>query len=481
MGSYTHLISQSVAPVGAKRIVVFDENGRRCGSIPLGRLTPPDRSKRLYSFGAISDMHVGEKPYDPENKLVPNYDNFIAALKYMNADDDIKFVINSGDLIVWVTEESARLQGKEKTALQREHIEKYAELVSTHLPDKVMFVTPGNHEWLSWYRDTGENQEWYMVNWLHEYCGWQYSDNEGEEGFAEVVKTIHLNEKGEIDENGNDVLILLACYLYETGQVSHTFTGSDFTINKLEPIGENGSVKTQIVVNDENFVWNKEWFGSEFKITDVGQENPSIKGYTLKITGVPEWASVVGYSVSDAQGNILTINADLDENVIIPEGGVTFTSDYFPQSQLYLAQNNRVVKVSEEQLYEKIEDLFESLKAQGKRVFVVQHVPVGQYARDDDINPTNSYYLSRSLFYDTAAVFSGHTHYGFEYHPDKKKNPRHSFDTLAGCNSIHIPSIYDCAQGYIVDVYENGIHLRGHRFASNGAEEIAMGTYWIDT
>ena len=54
---YKHLIAENTAPVGAKAIGVYDENGKLVYSIPLGGLKPPNTPK-LYSFCALADVHI---------------------------------------------------------------------------------------------------------------------------------------------------------------------------------------------------------------------------------------------------------------------------------------------------------------------------------------------------------------------------------------------------------------------------------------
>ena len=54
---YRHFIPQNTAPAGTKNIGVYDANGKRVMSIPLGGLTPPTSAK-LYSFGVVSDIHL---------------------------------------------------------------------------------------------------------------------------------------------------------------------------------------------------------------------------------------------------------------------------------------------------------------------------------------------------------------------------------------------------------------------------------------
>lgn len=54
---YRHFIHKNTAPAGAQKIGVYDADGKKACTIPLGGLTPPNGEK-LYSFGLISDIHV---------------------------------------------------------------------------------------------------------------------------------------------------------------------------------------------------------------------------------------------------------------------------------------------------------------------------------------------------------------------------------------------------------------------------------------
>lgn len=57
---YRHFIPQNTAPKGAKRIGIYDGNGKKVCNIPLGTLAPPTGTK-LYSFGLLSDIHLYKK------------------------------------------------------------------------------------------------------------------------------------------------------------------------------------------------------------------------------------------------------------------------------------------------------------------------------------------------------------------------------------------------------------------------------------
>ena len=71
-----------------------------------------------------------------------------------------------------------------------------------------------------------------------------------------------------------------------------------------------------------------------------------------------------------------------------------------------------------------------------------------------------------------------------------------NIDNIFGCWSVHVPSItvprgpasptdptrvelYAESEGYVVDVYENGIHLRGRDFIKG--EFLPIASYWLQT
>lgn len=88
MAQYTKFIDQNIAPIDARRIAVFDADGKRVGQIPLGSLTPPTYGKRLYTFGALSDVHIGQDTAEAD---------FRTSLTYLSANTD--FICVCGDLV----------------------------------------------------------------------------------------------------------------------------------------------------------------------------------------------------------------------------------------------------------------------------------------------------------------------------------------------------------------------------------------------
>lgn len=96
MSQYKKFIAENVAIADARRIAVYDENGKRVGQIPLGNLALKNTGRKLYTFGAISDVHIGQDTADSD---------FRAALTYLSENAD--FICICGDLIHGASDVSA--------------------------------------------------------------------------------------------------------------------------------------------------------------------------------------------------------------------------------------------------------------------------------------------------------------------------------------------------------------------------------------
>lgn len=119
MYKYTHFITENIAPTGTKKIGVYDSKGKKVFTIPLGGLTPPSGSK-LYSFLAISDVHI---TYDTANT------DFQRALTY--AENNCDFTCICGDL----TQNGSDTQ-----------MAQYKNIVDTYAKTKPVYAIGGNHE-----------------------------------------------------------------------------------------------------------------------------------------------------------------------------------------------------------------------------------------------------------------------------------------------------------------------------------------------
>ncbi|MBQ5889914.1 MAG: BspA family leucine-rich repeat surface protein [Clostridia bacterium] len=119
--SYDGFIKQNVAPQNATKIGVYNSLGERAGSVAFAANFKRSMGKKLYSFGAISDTHVGAKTAESDLKN---------ALKYFEDNSEIQFIVNGGDL---------SLSGETK------NLELYKSIVSTYTT-KSVYAISGNHE-----------------------------------------------------------------------------------------------------------------------------------------------------------------------------------------------------------------------------------------------------------------------------------------------------------------------------------------------
>lgn len=143
--------------------------------------------------------------------------------------------------------------------------------------------------------------------------------------------------------------------------------------------------------------------------------------------------------------------------------------------------------------------LYETLETnRNKRCFIFEHVfpwgdsgnPGEHYSFDMFSGTKGSVFQSLLKHYKNTVLFHGHSHTKFDLQEvDEKAN----YSNALGYRSVHIPSlavprdivdsalanIYADSEGYVVDVYENGIHLRGRDFVKG--EFLPIASYWLDT
>lgn len=147
---------------------------------------------------------------------------------------------------------------------------------------------------------------------------------------------------------------------------------------------------------------------------------------------------------------------------------------------------------------ESLQWLYETLEVnRNKRCFVFEHFmryngcgnANGTYYADNLNNTNGKVFLSLMKHYKNVLWFHGHSHTKFNVQ-EVMPSPIANYDRMFGCHSIHIPglcyprdkdmnSFYAESEGYVVDVYKNGIHLRGRDFVAKKFLPIA--SYWIDT
>ena len=146
--------------------------------------------------------------------------------------------------------------------------------------------------------------------------------------------------------------------------------------------------------------------------------------------------------------------------------------------------------------------LYEQLEAnRNKRCVVVTHVrpqdgcgnALGIYTFDIWGGTEATVFESLMRHYPNVVLMHGHSHIKFYMQTFEDDA---NIDKAFGCWSVHIPSlaaprdtngavnpgyvnVYAESEGYVVDVYENGIHLRGRDFVKG--EFLPIASYWLDT
>lgn len=145
MKRYINLISQNVAPPGVKKISLFDSSDNKLGDIALGRLACKPNNKKLYSFGALSDVHI---TYDTAEA------DFQKALTYLNETEKVAFTCICGDLV------SQGVVGQ---------LSKYKECVDNYSPSVPVYAISGNHE--SYSSDWSQNGEPVVKELMETYTG----------------------------------------------------------------------------------------------------------------------------------------------------------------------------------------------------------------------------------------------------------------------------------------------------------------------
>lgn len=155
MAKYNDLIPQNVAFKNTRNIGVYNSTGKCIGEIALGPLNFPETREKLYSFGALSDIHLQHDTAQAD---------FQKALTYLNETEDVEFICIAGDLT------SNGLP--EELQVYKDHVEAYS-------PNKTVYAISGNHE-ANNYND--------IVNLLEEYTGnpLYYSFTRGNDVFIMV-------------------------------------------------------------------------------------------------------------------------------------------------------------------------------------------------------------------------------------------------------------------------------------------------------
>ena len=145
----TTLIPQNTALSGATKLILATNSGKQMGKVQLGNLAMPDVGTKLYSFGAVSDIHLTK--YDSEDDAMKDWRT---ALQYFNEIEKVDFTCVCGDLTTQGT---------------ADNLAQYKTYVDTYSPNTPVYAIAGNHEAYdgSW----GANSEETVKNLIQTYTG----------------------------------------------------------------------------------------------------------------------------------------------------------------------------------------------------------------------------------------------------------------------------------------------------------------------
>ncbi len=120
--TYDDFIIQNTAPQTATRIGVYSSKGDRVGSIGFAPTFKVNLGNKLYSFGALSDAHIG---------YATSEDDLKNALTYLTQTEKVDFIINTGDLTSEITDSQ---------------ISTYKNIVNDYSKGITVYEITGNHE-----------------------------------------------------------------------------------------------------------------------------------------------------------------------------------------------------------------------------------------------------------------------------------------------------------------------------------------------
>ena len=357
MGKFeTHFISQNKLP-GDGYIGVY--NGTKLvGKVKANNLKMPELGYKLYSFGALSDVHATVSAGANLNGQT----RFKAALKYFNDEEKVDFICIAGDLT-----------GEGKVNESTDQFQIYVDCIAEAAPNTPVYEVTGNHDLQS----PPATPFTAPITYLKNYTGHTLYYTVSNKPTVEDEENENYNYYNEVVSEG-DVFIMLGM----SGWQGHTGTDtfSEKSIDWLRSTLEKNSDKRCFL-----FVHPPRFDGSG-------------KPYDKNPTG-----------------DLLPATSD--------------TANAFKEL-------------------------------------------IGSY--------------------QNVVYFHGHTHITFNSQKDCEYA---NYDRMYGCHSVHIPTTlnvkaindteddYDTVTGeslgYIVDVYENHIVLRGVNFVNGNFVSIA--TYCIET
>lgn len=318
---YNGLIAENVAPSNATSIGVYNKaDNSKVGSIELGFLQN-DYPEKLYSFGAISDIHIGQSD---------SVEDFTNAIEFFN-NSDVEFITTCGDMVDDASDTSVGGQ-----------LDKY-QVLSNEL-EKPIYVAMGNHEANKW--ESFDNVKTYFeqdnfpgIN-QELYYTFMHGDDVfiilGTNGEPNYNKTFSLDELKwlyrTLEENRNRRCFLFTHYypIDGSGDPLGLYEGNGFA-------NLHGSVFLNLMKHYKNVIYFHGHTHTAFEVQNYNATNNIDKKYGRYSVHVPSltWprvpnATLTDYDKKGAKGEGYVINVyengiglcgrDFEENKYLPIG-----------------------------------------------------------------------------------------------------------------------------------------------------------------
>ena len=322
---YDDLIAENCAPVEATIIGVYNSSNERVGDIALGHLGT-NLGNKLYSFGALADIHL---QYETAT------DDFQKALNYLNTIEDVDFIYAGGDLTTDGTAEELAV---------------YKYYVDTYSPETPVYTSAGNHE---------SNLNKISNELLETYTGFPlyYSFTHGNDvfimmGLSDTIGFIFTDEElqwlYEVLEANKDK----RCFVFQHVRSNNT-SGNSFGLYDYDIWeGRETKVFESLMKHYPNITWfhghshNK--FYLQYGADDANYEN-SLGYHSVHIPSisVPRDGDITGpssshYSFEDSEGYIV----DVYENGVILRGRDFANEQFLPIAQYYLDTTLKIVEAN---------------------------------------------------------------------------------------------------------------------------------------
>lgn len=263
---------------------------------------------------------------------------------------------------------------------------------------------------------------------------------------------------------------LYTCMMLADPHIGYSDKGNTYFAETMRYYGEHDEIDFLCI--DGDIVHGVEDENGNFKATDESQwiiYDESIKTYANgkpvhSATGNHETYRTSGEFVTKYTGNGHYFLKFIGDDVFIFLNCYGYIHPSWDSYYQYYTQYTR------DALYRVFE------RYRNKRCFVFQHAPTLPKIVDEDIDGRACLPIPVWQHYKNGMQFYGHRHHGVAY---QQSVPDANYSTALGFKQIHVPTLVDTGQFFVVDVYREGLNIR--TIDINTERPVPIGCFWIDT